>query len=81
MDRVGDFVDGRQEGLGVYIWRDGRVYEGGFARGRQHGTGVYTNLEGVRRCGRWENGRRVAWTDEQGRLVPESNPEAAVVSN
>lgn len=51
-------------GKGIYTWTDGRVYEGPFLNGKQHGIAKYTSKEGTK-IGKWENGIRVAWMDEE----------------
>jgi len=32
-------------GLGVFIWADGRKYDGSYCNDVQHGYGVYTYLD------------------------------------
>ncbi len=50
-----------KDGYGVFIWPDGRKYEGYWREGKQHGEGNYYTAKGKMRRGQWENGKRVAW--------------------
>lgn len=38
---VGDWVDNRMEGGGVFTWSDGRKYEGEYLDDKKHGYGVF----------------------------------------
>ena len=46
------------EGMGIYIWNDGRVYSGQYKDDKKHGFGVYTWADG--RCyeGFWYKGKQ-----------------------
>ena len=44
-------------GNGVYIWMDGRKYEGDYLKDKKHGFGIYTWADGKRFEGMWENGK------------------------
>jgi hypothetical protein len=46
------------EGMGVYIWNDGRMYQGQYKDDKKHGYGVYTWADG--RCyeGYWYRGKQ-----------------------
>ena len=46
------------EGLGIYVWNDGRKYEGQYKDDKKHGFGVYTWADG--RCyeGYWLKGKQ-----------------------
>lgn len=45
-------------GNGVYIWNDGRKYEGEYQYDKKHGHGVYIWADGRRYDGSWANGLR-----------------------
>ena len=70
---LGEFVYGKQQGVGTYIWKDGRKYEGTFLGGKQHGMGYYYPLGFDKRKGRWDNGKRIAWLDEEDNEIPEKH--------
>ena len=59
----GDLVDGVRTGTGVYVWADGKRYEGEFLNNKLHGEGVFTE-EGRTYVGGFVNDRR----EGQGRL-------------
>lgn len=46
------------EGTGIYIWNDGRMYQGQYKDDKKHGYGVYTWADG--RCyeGYWFRGKQ-----------------------
>ena len=46
------------EGIGVYRWQDGRVYEGEYKDDKKHGFGIYTWAD--KRCyrGWWYKGKQ-----------------------
>ena len=46
------------EGIGIYIWNDGRMYQGQYKDDKKHGFGVYTWADG--RCyeGYWYRGKQ-----------------------
>jgi len=52
-----------KHGKGLYIWADGRKYEGNFENNKQHGEGIYTSKGGESRIGIWENGIRKKWLE------------------
>ncbi len=45
-------------GRGVYIWKDGRKYEGEYLNDKKHGFGVYTWADGRRYEGNWAHGKQ-----------------------
>jgi len=45
-------------GRGVYIWEDGRRYEGEYQHDKKHGFGVYSWTDGSRYEGQWVNGKQ-----------------------
>ena len=46
------------EGMGVYIWNDGRKYEGQYKDDKKHGFGVYTWADGRSYEGYWGKGKQ-----------------------
>lgn len=46
------------EGLGIYVWNDGRKYEGQYQDDKKHGFGIYVWADG--RCyeGYWYKGKQ-----------------------
>lgn len=50
--------------MGTFRWPDGRSYDGEWKDGLQHGRGVYTSVDGQKREGIWERGKRQRWLDE-----------------
>jgi len=53
----GDFVRGRIQGKGVYVWSDGDKYVGELSNGQAHGQGVFIKQSGERISGIWQNNR------------------------
>src|SRR5689334_2223312 len=53
----GDFVKGRPDGKGVYVWEDGSRLDGSFKDGKAHGTGKYVSAKGVRYEGEFISGK------------------------
>lgn len=45
-------------GKGLYIWNDGRKYEGEYQYDKKHGHGIYTWADGRKYDGSWANGLR-----------------------
>ena len=74
-------MKGKQEGYGTYTWKDGRKYEGNFAGGKQHGIGMFCGATGDKKKGRWEQGKRVAWIDENGNEITEKKKEHSSVTS
>jgi hypothetical protein len=64
----GQFVQGKAEGYGRYIWRGG-YYVGEWRDGKQHGRGILGDSHGTFDC-MWENGRKApgqcTWTNASG---------------
>jgi hypothetical protein len=54
---IGDWVQGKPSGKGVYIWENGARYEGEFKNGRADGKGLYTSPKGVRYEGGFVGGK------------------------
>lgn len=53
-----------KEGVGIFVWPDGRVYEGHWKDGKQHGYGRYYNQNNEEKYGFWNNGRRERWLNQ-----------------
>ena len=56
---------GKKNGIGKYIWNDGREYIGYWMNGKQHGLGLYTNEVKENMWGIWINGKRTRWLEEK----------------
>ena len=59
---VGDFVNGRLDGKGVYTWENGARLEGSFKADKAEGPGVYVSAHGTRFEGPFHDGRLVGAT-------------------
>ncbi len=49
----------------MYIWPDGRRFEGEFLQGKQHGIGIFISKNGQRREAEFKNGKRIRWLDNE----------------
>lgn len=58
---LGEYYFGKRHGKGVYIWPEGRRYDGLWKNGRQDGEGEWTSEDGVTKTGLWKDGARVKW--------------------
>ena len=54
----------KKHGYGVYLWADGRVYEGNWHNGKQHGQGKYVLQDGTCKIGEWVAGKRTHWLND-----------------
>jgi hypothetical protein len=54
---VGDVVNSRRHGHGVYYYDSGDKYTGGWEAGKQSGHGVYVYTNGDRYVGEWSGGK------------------------
>ena len=55
---TGGFVNGREEGKGILVTKDGTRFEGFFKQGEKDGPFVETNAEGkIIRQGTFRNGK------------------------
>jgi hypothetical protein len=66
----GDFVKGRPDGKGVYVWEDGSRLDGSFKGGKAHGEGVYVSAKGVRYEGQFVDGKLAAMKSADCPKVP-----------
>ena len=46
------------EGVGIYTWNDGRVYEGEYKDDKKHGYGIYQWADGRKYKGYWTRGKQ-----------------------
>jgi hypothetical protein len=46
------------EGIGVYVWNDGRCYEGEYKDDKKHGYGIYVWADQRRYQGQWYRGKQ-----------------------
>lgn len=52
---IGDYVNGKKNGIGIYIFANGEKYEGEFKDDMFHGNGTYYYLDGTKKEGVFEN--------------------------
>ena len=45
--------------IGVFIWSDGKKYEGYWKKENKNGEGYYNTAQEKMRSGLWENGRKI----------------------
>lgn len=64
----GHYKDDKKHGSGTFMWENGRTYEGEWFNGKQHGKGVLI-VNGERKEGVWENGKRIRFSDDNGNPV------------
>ena len=63
----------KKEGIGKYIWNDGRIYLGFWKSNKQNGLGKYSNPNASKdKYGIWVDGKRTQWLDKE-ELKKESN--------
>ena len=53
---VGDFLNGKMTGKGIYYFENGDIYEGDFLNGIFEGQGTYTTADGQKKSGIWQAG-------------------------
>jgi hypothetical protein len=53
-----------KEGVGLFFWPDGRIYEGYWKNGKQSGYGRYVNQQHEEKYGYWNQGKRERWLDQ-----------------
>jgi len=65
-------------GHGVYVWKDGRRYEGEYLDDRKHGYGVYVWTDGRRYEGNWAAGKQHG----QGKyILPDGTSKTGIWEN
>lgn len=57
---VGEFMQGKPDGNGIYTWENGARLTGSFKDGKAHGTGVFVSSHGVRYEGDFSHGKLAA---------------------
>ncbi len=83
---VGEFLDGKKNGLGVQTHEDGRVYAGEWSEGEMHGWGKLTRKDGSVYRGQFEkgtmcgNGAEVIISSEQDKGFQQSDPTRLFLS-
>jgi hypothetical protein len=55
-----DSISKPRNGLGTFVYPDGRIYVGEFKNGKRNGEGTLTRPEGKVQKGYWENSKLVA---------------------
>ena len=59
---IGEYKDGKKEGMGECVYPDGRIYKGLWKEGKQDGEGMfYIPDKKVWKKGIWDKGKRVQW--------------------
>ena len=56
---LGQFANGKSEGIGICYWKDGSRYEGAWKAGLPHGQGIKTFADGKRQTGWFKDGRYI----------------------
>ena len=41
----GHFLHDQKHGQGIYVWTNGKQYDGGWREGKQHGIGKFTSVK------------------------------------
>lgn len=54
---AGDFVNGKQEGYGTFLWTNGDYYNGYWKGGEFNGNGTYHYADGTMKSGTWKAGQ------------------------
>ena len=55
---IGHWEDDKKNGHGIYLYRDGKKYEGEWKNDVPEGSGVETMLNGERYEGEWKEGKK-----------------------
>ena len=53
---VGDWVNNKKDGEGIYKYVSGKVYDGEWEDNKKHGEGVLTSVDGGKYAGKWKKG-------------------------
>ncbi len=49
----------------MFMWSNGKIYQGQWENGKQHGKGEIIYPDGRKKKGIWINGKRVTWIKEE----------------
>lgn len=55
----GEEKNGKRNGIGTYVWKDGASYTGGWLNNEKHGVGKYTYSDGDYDWSVWKEGKEV----------------------
>ena len=58
---MGDFLKGLKHGSGLFVWPNGKKYQGQWKEGKQDGVGIYMDNNGTKKYGQWKAGKRTSW--------------------
>ena len=58
-NNVGDFKEGKRDGIGIFTYENGNKYVGEFKNGTMDGQGTFTYPNGDKRVGVWRDGKPV----------------------
>jgi hypothetical protein len=61
---IGQYVEDKKEGYGVFQWADGRMYRGSWKDGKQHGKGTLIDKDGNQMEAEWNEGKRIKQTNQ-----------------
>ena len=56
---IGEFEDGKRQGLGIFTYKNGNKYVGEFLNGNMDGQGTFTYPNGDKRVGVWKDGKPI----------------------
>jgi len=56
---IGQYVEDKKEGYGVFKWADGKMYKGHWKDGKQHGKGILVDQEGKETEAEWVEGKKI----------------------
>ena len=55
---IGQVIDGKKEGNGIMLFKDGSRYEGNWKNDKEEGKGSFFNIKGDKYEGDWKNGQK-----------------------
>jgi hypothetical protein len=54
---IGETKDGKRNGKGVYLWKDGNMWYGNWEEGIRDGYGIFVNNDGIIKTGIWKDNK------------------------